>query len=115
MRLVRSTAEVPCDTTGMDPAPIADGRGRCAVGGSTNGTGRTSMRVEQIMTREPACCTPDTPLREVARMMVSHDCGEIPLIEDSRQAKLVGVVTDRDIVCRLVAEGRNPVDLTASE
>jgi CBS domain-containing protein len=73
------------------------------------------MKVEQIMTRDPACCTPETLLREVARMMVTHDCGEIPLVQNPDEATLVGIVTDRDIVCRLVAQGRNPVDLMASE
>jgi len=73
------------------------------------------MKVEQIMTPDPACCTPDTPLLEVARMMVAHDCGEIPLVQNPDEATLLGVVTDRDIVCRVVAQGRNPLDLTASE
>jgi CBS domain-containing protein len=71
------------------------------------------MTVDKIMTRNPACCTPDTPLREVARMMVEHDCGEIPLVQNPDEAILLGVVTDRDIVCRLVAQGQNPLELTA--
>jgi CBS domain-containing protein len=65
----------------------------------------------ELMTRNPACGSPDTPLIDVARLMVQHDCGEIPIVNASRQ--LVGVVTDRDIVCRVVAEGRNPNGLTA--
>jgi CBS domain-containing protein len=73
------------------------------------------MKVEQIMTRDPARCTPDTPLQEVARMMVAHDCGEIPLVQNPDEPRLLGVVTDRDIVCRIVAQGRNPLDLMASE
>ena len=38
--------------------------------------------------------------------MVQHDCGEIPVIDSANRA--VGVITDRDIVCRVVAEGKNP-------
>jgi len=73
------------------------------------------MQVKQVMTNDPACCTPDTPLPEVARMMVDHDCGEIPVIEN-RSGKLpIGVVTDRDIVCRTVANDINPVALTAAD
>jgi CBS domain-containing protein len=72
------------------------------------------MNVDDIMTTDPACCTPDTPLREVARMMVLHDCGEIPLVQNPDEAVVLGVVTDRDIVCRLIAEGENPLDLTAA-
>jgi CBS domain-containing protein len=71
------------------------------------------MTVDSIMTRNPACCTPDTAVRDVARMMRDHDCGEIPLVQNPDEAVLLGVVTDRDIVCRLVASGQNPLELTA--
>ena len=73
------------------------------------------MRVKDVMTPDPACCTPDTTLRRVAEMMVEHDCGEIPVVEDMASMKPVGVVTDRDITCRAVAKGLNPLALTASE
>jgi len=59
------------------------------------------------MTQNPACCTPDTPLDLVAKLMREHDCGEIPVIDPAEQP--IGVVTDRDIVCRVVAEGKNPM------
>jgi CBS domain-containing protein len=72
------------------------------------------MRIEEVMTRDPACCTPDTGLREVAQMMVEHDCGQIPLVRSTADPTILGVVTDRDIVSRLVAQGRNPLDLQAA-
>jgi CBS domain-containing protein len=59
------------------------------------------------MTENPACCTPDTPLDQVAMLMREHDCGEIPVIDPAEQP--IGVVTDRDIVCRVIAEGKNPM------
>jgi CBS domain-containing protein len=65
------------------------------------------------MTPEPACCTPETTLDEVAKLMVASNCGEIPVVDRSSQP--IGVVTDRDIVCRIVAEGKNPIGHTASE
>src|SRR5262245_52659168 len=71
------------------------------------------MQVRESMTAKPACCTPDTPLRDVARAMVDHDCGEIPIVRSHADKTLVGVVTDRDIVCRLVAEGKDPGDFNA--
>ena len=71
------------------------------------------MQVKEIMTSNPFCCTADTSLEEVAKAMVEHDCGEIPIVRSTKDRTLVGVVTDRDIVCRLVAEGRNPVDESA--
>jgi CBS domain-containing protein len=61
---------------------------------------------KDVMTPDPACCSPSTTLDQVAKMMIQHDCGEIPVIDSSNRA--VGVITDRDIVCRVVAEGMNP-------
>jgi CBS domain-containing protein len=61
------------------------------------------------MTRNRACCTQDTPLRDVARLMVEHNCGEIPVVECHDSLRPLGVVTDRDIVCRTVAEDTNPL------
>src|SRR5439155_16319925 len=60
-----------------------------------------------VMTEHPACCTPETPLDEVAKLMRQHDCGEIPVVDPAEQP--VGVITDRDIVCRVIAEGKNPM------
>ena len=71
------------------------------------------MQVREIMTPNPYCCTADTSLEEVAKAMVEHDCGEIPIVRSGSDKTLIGVVTDRDIVCRMVAVGRNPVDESA--
>ena len=73
------------------------------------------MEVKEVMTANPACCTPDTPLREVARMMVDNDCGEIPVVENKETKIPVGVVTDRDIVCRTIAKGINPLETSAAQ
>jgi len=73
------------------------------------------MIVREIMTTNPACCTRDTPLSEVARTMVDRDCGQIPVVDNMSSRKLVGVVTDRDIVCRAVAQGQNPVEMSAGD
>ena len=70
------------------------------------------MTVAEIMTKDPACCAPDTSLQEVAKMMVDNDCGCIPVIHEGEP---VGTVTDRDIAVRTVAAGKNPLDLTASD
>jgi CBS domain-containing protein len=60
-----------------------------------------------FMTPDPACCRPHTTLDLVAKMMVQNDCGEIPVLDTTDRP--IGVVTDRDIVCRVVAEGKNPM------
>lgn len=73
------------------------------------------MKVQEVMTKNPACCTPAASLQEVAQMMVDHDCGSIPVVENDNTRVPFGVVTDRDICCRIVAKGLNPLDLTASD
>jgi CBS domain-containing protein len=73
------------------------------------------VKVKDIMTSDPACCGPTTPLSEVAKMMVDNDCGEIPVVEQGKNNRPVGVVTDRDITVRAVAAGRNPLEMTAQD
>ncbi len=60
------------------------------------------MQVSDIMTLDPETCQPGSTLREVARKMSAGDFGSMPVVEGDR---LVGVVTDRDIAIRGVAEG----------
>jgi len=67
------------------------------------------------MTPNPACCTPDTGLREVAEMFVEHDCGAVPVVDDKESMRALGVVTDRDIACRAIAKGINALELTARD
>jgi CBS domain-containing protein len=64
-----------------------------------------------VMTADPARCSAQTTLDEVAKLMVHNDCGQIPIVDVADQP--IGVVTDRDIVCRVVAEGKNPSAHTA--
>jgi CBS domain-containing protein len=73
------------------------------------------MRVREIMSHQAICCTPDTNLRDVATLMTENDCGDIPVIQDVDVRRPVGVITDRDITCRAVADRRNPLELTAAE
>lgn len=69
--------------------------------------------VKEVMTKQPECCAVDTTLQEVAEKMLNLNCGEIPVLDD--QDKLVGVITDRDIVTRSLALGKNPMDMQASD
>lgn len=62
------------------------------------------MRAQDIMTKAPACCAPEDSVRDAARLMVENDCGQIPVVEGG---VLVGIITDRDITCRCVAEGKD--------
>jgi CBS domain-containing protein len=65
------------------------------------------MQVNQIMCFNPATCTPDTSLQDAALMMCECDCGAIPVVDANNRRHPVGVITDRDIVCRVVAQGRD--------
>jgi len=71
------------------------------------------MNVGEIMTRNPSACNPETKLTEVARIMVEKNCGAVPIV-DKKTNKPVGIITDRDITCRTVAVGENPLNLTAA-
>ncbi len=73
------------------------------------------MKVSEIMTSRPVCSTPETQLREIARIMLENDCGEVPIVQSRDRLRPVGVVTDRDIVCRAVAAGKNPLELRAED
>jgi CBS domain-containing protein len=73
------------------------------------------LRVKDVMTPDPVCCTPETTLQEAARLMVEHDCGEIPVVDSLETMKPIGVITDRDITCRTVAQGKNPLEMTVRE
>ncbi len=62
------------------------------------------MRCSEIMTKNVRVATRDMSLREVAVMMRDGDMGAVPVVDDS---KLIGIVTDRDIVIRVIAEGKD--------
>ena len=71
------------------------------------------MLVKEIMSDNPAFCTADTNLQEVAKMMLDNDCGAIPVVEDASHKRPIGIVTDRDITIRTVAKGDNPLTMSA--
>ena len=66
------------------------------------------MKVSRLMTPDPAFCLPETSIREVAGLMRQFDCGAIPVVDSKEKRKLVGIVTDRNIAVRAVAEGKTP-------
>ena len=72
-----------------------------------------ASQARDIMTAAPSCCTATATLDQVAKLMVQNDCGEIPVVDHAE--RLVGVITDRDIVCRVVADGKNPMAHTAEQ
>jgi CBS domain-containing protein len=71
-----------------------------------------ATKVADVMTQRPRAVAPQTPLNEVAEVMESDDVGVVPVVEGDR---LVGIVTDRDIVVRAIAKGKDPRGMPASE
>jgi CBS domain-containing protein len=69
-------------------------------------------QVRELMTPTPTACRPSTPVDELARVMASQDVGPIPVVDGD---ELIGIVTDRDLVLRVLAEHRDPRETTAAE
>jgi len=68
--------------------------------------------IKEIMTRDVRACEPNATVADAAKVMAQGDVGPVPIVEDGR---LVGIVTERDIVVRVVAEGRDPNATTVKE
>jgi CBS domain-containing protein len=68
--------------------------------------------VQDVMTKDPSAVEASAPIIEAAEIMLREDVGSVPILEDGR---LAGVLTDRDIVLRVVAEGRDARTITCAE
>lgn len=73
------------------------------------------MRIRDVMTKDPACCIPDMAIEEVARTMAERDCGAVPVVGDFLSRIPLGIITDRDIVTRAIAKGRDPMRLVVRD
>jgi CBS domain-containing protein len=60
------------------------------------------------MTKDPECCLPSDSVMKAAQLMKSEDVGPIPIVDDKDDMKLTGIVTDRDLAIKVVAEARDP-------
>jgi len=65
-------------------------------------------KCNEVMTKNPVCCLPTDLVSKAAELMKSKDIGPVPIIENEQTRKLVGIVTDRDLALKVVAEGRDP-------
>lgn len=73
------------------------------------------MKANEIMTSQPVCVTPETPIQEAARLMKDQNVGMLPVVQTEGSKQLIGVITDRDITIRHVAEGHTSTDCPVSE
>jgi CBS domain-containing protein len=63
---------------------------------------------KDVMTRNPVSARPEDTVASVARLMKENDIGPVPIVENQKSRRLVGIVTDRDLALKVVAEGRDP-------
>lgn len=66
------------------------------------------MKVREVMSRDPACCLPSEKAQSVAKIMRDRDVGSLPVITDHQSRKLIGMITDRDLCCSVIADGLDP-------
>jgi len=64
-------------------------------------------KCSEVMTSTPVCCLPNDTAVRAAELMKRDNVGSIPVVENDQSRKLVGIVTDRDLALKIVAEGRD--------
>ncbi len=64
-------------------------------------------KCDEIMTKNPVCCLPTDTVDKVAKLMKKEDIGSIPVINNEKARELVGIVTDRDLALKIVADGKD--------
>ena len=72
-------------------------------------------KCSEVMTRDPVCCTPNDGVNRVAQIMKQQDVGSVPVVESNDSRRLVGIVTDRDLVVKVLAESRSVDGATAGD
>src|SRR2546423_12900478 len=73
------------------------------------------MQCSEVMTKDPSCSLPTDSVFAAAQLMKSEDVGPIPVVSDKQTGKLEGIVTDRDLALKVVADGRDPKTTKISE
>src|SRR5712691_2010183 len=89
---------------GLRHQDLQDRGGLVPAAGTAGGA--REMKVKDLMTPKPTVVRPEDTASQAATLMKQNDCGAIPVVANG--GKLVGIVTDRDIVLRLVAAGKEP-------
>jgi len=72
-------------------------------------------RCRDFMTQNPICCMSSESVQRAAQLMLAEDGGSIPIVDDSHSRRLIGILTDRDIAKRIVAESRDAGQITVRE
>jgi len=69
--------------------------------------GKVMKTCEEVMTPNPVCCLPTDSVKRAAELMKHENVGSIPVIENELNRKLIGIVTDRDLALKVIAEGND--------
>jgi CBS domain-containing protein len=69
-------------------------------------------KCSEVMTKNPACCLPSEMVTSAAQLMKRENIGSIPVIDNEKTQTLVGIVTDRDLALKILAEGRDAKSTT---
>ena len=72
-------------------------------------------KCSDVMTRDPVCCEPGDSITTVAEVMKREDVGSVPVVESKQDGRLVGIVTDRDLVVKVLAGGRRSDQATVRD
>jgi CBS domain-containing protein len=72
-------------------------------------------KCRDVMTKDPASCAPGDAIGKVAGLMKQEDVGSVPVVESAESRRLIGIITDRDIVVKVVAAGRAAESATVKE
>ena len=97
---------------GLSTIPLALevlGKDDRRLGHTNHGKGtEAEMNCSEVMTKDPSCCLPSDTAFDAAQLMKTEDVGPIPIVGDKQTKKLEGIVTDRDLAMKVVAEGLDP-------
>jgi CBS domain-containing protein len=66
------------------------------------------MKVQDIMAQHPVFCRPTDTVQTVAQILRDEDVGSLPVVSEGDSERLVGIITDRDLCCRILAAGLDP-------
>src|SRR5260370_12837334 len=66
------------------------------------------MKVSDVMTPDPVCCLPTDTAEKAAKKLRDHNVGSVPVVLDHKSRQLIGIITDRDLCCTVVASGLEP-------
>jgi CBS domain-containing protein len=73
------------------------------------------MKCREVMTDNPVCCLPHDSVSQVARVMRREHIGPVPVVTNEQTREIIGIVTDRDLAIKVVAEGRDPNRTTVGD